>query len=129
MGAYHAGSVLIIEDDVLIAFCLAQVVTAGGRAVIGPATTKPQAVALAERTPPDLILSDVTLERHADGVEAVKDILAQRPAPVIFVTGTPEAVSREGPLAEAVVLAKPVPVDTLHRTIEHVLNGHGSARP
>jgi two-component system, response regulator PdtaR len=62
--------VLVVEDDFLIAYCSADTLAAAGLAVSGIAATFEEAVALAERERPDLVLMDIRLASERDGIDA-----------------------------------------------------------
>lgn len=83
--------VLIIEDQALIALDLEDLLAAHGAESFSFASCQKSAVAAAHATPPDVILSDVSLA-EGSGPLAVQEILETLgPIPVIFVTATPEA--------------------------------------
>lgn len=102
------GSVLVIEDDPVIALDLEGIVEGLGHAVAGTAATRKEAVALARKTQPDLVLADVQLADNSSGIEAVKDILSSfAEMPVIFITGHPEKLLTGVASEPAFVIAKP----------------------
>jgi DNA-binding LytR/AlgR family response regulator len=82
--------ILIIEDEPLTAIDLEDLVSSLGHHVIGIARTHTQALTLAEKHRPELILSDIQLADGSSGIEAVNEMLRNFDAPVIFVTGHPE---------------------------------------
>lgn len=82
--------VLIIEDEPLIALDLESLVTDIGHSVVGVARTRSEAVTLAARTEPQLVLADIQLADGSSGIDAVNDILRKQNVPVIFVTAYPE---------------------------------------
>jgi CheY-like chemotaxis protein/DNA-directed RNA polymerase specialized sigma24 family protein len=85
------GSVLVIEDEAIIAMDIVAIVEAMGHRVANNARTHAEAVAMAAANPPDLILADIQLADNSSGVEAVNEILAQfGDIPVIFITAFPE---------------------------------------
>lgn len=85
------GSVLVIEDEAIIAMDIVAIVEGMGHRVTFNARTHTEAVELAAAEPPDLILADIQLADNSSGVDAVNDILAQFGAiPVIFITAFPE---------------------------------------
>lgn len=85
------GSVLVIEDEAIIAMDIAAIVEGMGHRVTSNARTRAEAVDMAAAEPPDLILADIQLADNSSGVDAVNDILAQFGAiPVIFITAFPE---------------------------------------
>ena len=83
-------SVMIIEDEAIIALHIRSIVEGLGHSVTGVARTRTEAVALAERTHPELVLADISLADGSSGIDAVKDILSAMSVPVIFITAFPE---------------------------------------
>lgn len=79
-----AAHILVVDDDALqrrsVSFVLQQ---AGYR--VSAAESAEDALALARRDPPDLILLDIGLP-GMDGLQAVRRFQEDRPIPVIFVT-------------------------------------------
>jgi CheY-like chemotaxis protein len=67
--------VLIIEDEPIISMHLEQIVTDMGHQVVADATTRAEALELALREEPDLVLADIQLADGSSGIDAVKDIL------------------------------------------------------
>lgn len=85
------GSVLVIEDEAIIAMDIEAIVEGMGHRVTANARTHAEAVEMAAAERPDLILADIHLADNSSGVEAVNEILAQFGAiPVIFITAYPE---------------------------------------
>lgn len=85
------GSVLVIEDEAIIAMDIVAIVEGMGHRVTDNARTHSEAVDMAARDKPDLILADIQLADNSSGVEAVNEILAQfGNIPVIFITAFPE---------------------------------------
>ena len=98
--------VLIIEDEVLIALDLQEMLASAGATTFSFAETERGAVDAARRLRPDVIMSDVTL-REGTGPDAVATIHAEfGPLPVIYLTATPEACAQCDPPVR--VLSKPV---------------------
>ena len=83
-------AVLIIEDEPMIAMDLETIVRDLGHDVTGVAVTREEAVAAVRERRPGLILADIQLADDSSGIDAVKDILADHPVPVIFITAFPE---------------------------------------
>jgi len=82
--------ILIIEDEPIIAMDLEAIVGELGHQSVGIADTKDDAVRMAERLRPDLILSDIRLADGSSGVDAARDILARFSVPIIFITAYPD---------------------------------------
>jgi CheY-like chemotaxis protein/DNA-directed RNA polymerase specialized sigma24 family protein len=85
------GSVLVIEDEAIIAMDIVAIVEGMGHRVTANARTHTEAVEMAAAEKPDLILADIQLADNSSGVEAVNEILGQfGNIPVIFITAFPE---------------------------------------
>ena len=108
-----ATDVLIIEDEPIIAMDIEELVQSCGHRVVGVATTERDAVEIARRTRPGLILADINLGAGGDGAAAVARILQSHPAPVIFVTAYPERLLTGEDVEPAFVITKPFEPMTL----------------
>ena len=115
------GHVLIIEDEMLIAMHLENLIADIDGTTTDLAATESEAVHLAGVRPPSLILSDVRLAEGTGpaAVRAIHDMLGA--VPVIYVTGNPEHLDDSAP-----VIAKPVRDDVLIATASAMLS-HGLA--
>jgi CheY-like chemotaxis protein len=102
-----AADVLIIEDEPIIAMDIEELVRNCGHRVVGVASREEEAVELAARTQPGLILADINLGAGGDGTAAVARILQHHYAPVIFVTAYPERLLTGEALEPAFVITKP----------------------
>ena len=102
-----ATDVLIIEDEPIIAMDIEELVASCGHRVVGVAATERDAVEIAERCRPGLILADINLGAGGDGTSAVSRILRSHYAPVIFVTAYPERLLTGDALEPAFVITKP----------------------
>ena len=108
-----ATDVLIIEDEPIIAMDISELVTSCGHNVIGIAGTETEAVDIARRSQPGLILADINLGVGGDGTNAVARILRHIDAPVIFVTAYPERLLTGEAVEPAFVITKPFEPMTL----------------
>ncbi len=119
-----ATDVLIIEDEPIIALDIEELVQGCGHRVVGVAATESEAVALAARTRPGLILADINLGRGGDGTSAVARIMECHKAPVIFVTAYPERLLTGESVEPAFVITKPFePVTLAIATYQAVTGG------
>lgn len=105
--ASAATDVLIIEDEPIIAMDIEELVQGCGHRVVGVAATERDAVDIARRTRPGLILADINLGAGGDGANAVSRILQSHRAPVIFVTAYPERLLTGEEVEPAFVITKP----------------------
>ena len=87
--------VLVAEDETIIRLDLKGMLEAAGFDVCAEARDGEEAVRLARETEPDVVLLDVKMPR-LDGIEAARQILDDRPLPIVMVTayGEQELVSR-----------------------------------
>lgn len=86
-----ATKIMIIEDEVLIARHLSNIVSDLGHEVINFAATREEAITKAKENPQSLILADVKLADGSLGSDAAEDIWAMFPdMAIIFITAYPE---------------------------------------
>ena len=83
-------SVLIIEDEPLIAMQLEDLVAGLGHTISATAATRTQAREAVAEQMPGLVLADIQLADGSSGLDAVDDILSLGSVPVIFITAYPE---------------------------------------
>jgi len=84
--AHAAGlKVLVVEDEALIRMDLAEMLTEEGYVVAGEAGDGEQAVELARRLDPDLVIMDIKMPK-VDGIAAAANIVEERIAPVVMLT-------------------------------------------
>jgi CheY-like chemotaxis protein len=82
--------VLVIEDESVIALDLAAIAKELGHVVLPVAITHKEALDIAAREKPGLILADIQLSDGSSGLDAVRDILETSHIPVVFITAYPE---------------------------------------
>jgi len=83
-------SVLIVDDEVLIALGFRIQIEDMGLPICGTAATSDQAVSLAQKHRPAVVLMDLRLKGDRDGVDAAMAIHETVGSKVIFVTGSRE---------------------------------------
>lgn len=99
-------SVLVVEDEPLVAMALADELECAQARVIGPVASVAQALEILQKQTPDAAILDVDLSGVSVGPAA--DWLSKRGIPFIFATGL-DRISLTGRLADIPVCAKPVP--------------------
>ncbi|HEX7007740.1 MAG TPA: response regulator [Alphaproteobacteria bacterium] len=114
-------SVMIIEDERIIALDIASIVEEMGHSVCGVAERENEALALARRTKPQLILADIQLKDGDSGIVAVQEILKSSEVPVIFITGFPEYLLTGRTVEPVFVITKPFKAETLKAAIAQAL--------
>ena len=125
-----AAQLLIVEDNVIIAFDLQSILTRLGYDVVGMVPSGEQALQKVREMAPDVVLMDINLEGELDGIETAALIQAQFDIPVIFLTGysedvLPQESELSGPHA---YLSKPVHEGELCDTIEMMLSMRGTSQ-
>lgn len=114
--------VLIVDDDCLIAMTLSLLIEDMGMTVCATAGSAEDAVALAQRDRPALVLMDVRLNGEKDGVDAALAIHETVGSKVIFITasGEAETMTRIGKDHSSAVLIKPITDQQLRDAIAKV---------
>ena len=122
MQSSMAGRVMIIEDEAIIAMDIRAIVQDSGHTVTGVARTRVEAVAMALRTRPDLILADIQLADKSSGIDAVNDILAEfADLPVIFITAFPERLLTGTRPEPAFLITKPYAEDQVRSAVSQAM--------
>lgn len=117
-----SGSVMIIEDEAIIAMDIESIVAEMGHRVTGIARTHAEAVSLARADDPDLILADIQLADNSSGIDAVNDILQELGArPVIFITAFPERLLTGDKPEPAFLISKPYSVDQVVTSVSQAM--------
>jgi len=119
------GSVLIVDDEALIAEFLSILIKDMGLEVCGIAATAAAAIALAQQHRPKVVLMDVRLRGAQDGVDAALAIHESVGSKVIFITGSrePETIARIRSDHPTAVLFKPVSDWQLETAVRGALRG------
>ncbi len=117
-----AGSVMIIEDEAIIAMDIESIVAEMGHRITGIARTRDEAVALGKSDPPDLILADIQLADNSSGIDAVNDLLTELgQRPVIFITAFPERLLTGDKPEPAFLISKPYSVDQVVSAVSQAM--------
>jgi DNA-binding response OmpR family regulator len=116
-------TVLIVEDERIIALDLRAKVARLGHKVVGMAHTGADAVRLAGELKPGVVLMDIILAGDMDGIEAARRIRMERDVPVIFVSACNDSATKERACGTgfAGFVSKPVDPAELSARIEAAL--------
>jgi PAS domain S-box-containing protein len=92
--------------------------------IAGMVTTGEEAIEMAGRSKPDLVLMDVELAGEMDGIEAAGSIWNQFHIPVVYLTANDdhETISRASSTEAYGFLCKPFQAHDLHSTLQIVLS-------
>lgn len=124
-GAAEPVRALIAEDDAIVRLDLRTVLEVNGLRVCAEARDGVEAVELAGRLAPDVIVMDVKMPR-LDGIEAARRILGERSVAIVMLTGFGEDELVERAVAVGVFgfLAKPFGEGDLIAAVRAALARH-----
>lgn len=112
-------SVVILEDESIIALMLKKFLISQNHVITGIAKDAQTAIELVKNSKPDLIILDVHIKGNIDGIEAYKIIKGFYKGPTIFLTGNSlDILNREKNQHGYYVLEKPVSLSDLKKTID-----------
>jgi PAS domain S-box-containing protein len=123
-------TLLIVEDDGILAANLEDIVLHLGYAVLGPVATGEEAIAALDAHQADLVLMDIELAGTLNGIQTADIITRSRDIPIVFLTG----FSQDPLLEQAKIAApygyliKPVPERELTATLTMALHRHALDR-
>jgi two-component system, response regulator PdtaR len=124
-------SILIVEDELIVAESLALDLQRKGYTISGIVSSGQEAIHAVGQLLPDIILMDIMLKGALDGIETSKAIHQMQSVPVIYITAFSDRATLErAKQAEATLhyLVKPIRLKDLVKTIEAVLNSVGSPK-
>ena len=84
--AFSRATILVVEDEILVARDIALQLVALGYEPVGHAIRGEEALELAGKLQPDLVLMDIQLTGSMDGIAAAQAIRNQFALPVVFLT-------------------------------------------
>lgn len=117
-----SGCVMVIEDEMIIAMDLKGIAQAMGHEVTGIARTHAQALELAEKERPDLILADIQLADGSSGIDAVNDLLRDLgELPVIFITAFPDRLLTGDRPEPAFLIPKPYTEEQVRSAVSQAM--------
>jgi CheY-like chemotaxis protein len=107
--------VLIVEDEFFISLDTEALLRDLGHTPVGIAVSADEAIAMAERHMPDVVLMDIRLSGAGDGIHAAEAILSRFGIASIFVTANTDPHTRQRALAVGGLgfIEKPVTKDRL----------------
>jgi DNA-binding response OmpR family regulator len=117
-------SLLIVEDEQIVALSLRLELEQLGYDVVGIASTEDEAVSFFQEYNPSLVLMDINLESGGSGIEAAKRINAIRHVPIVYVTAyANDDIVKEANEANPIgYIVKPYNLREIKAVIETSLN-------
>ena len=118
--------ILIVEDEGIIAKDIQNTLESLGYAVPAIASSGEEAIKKTAETLPDLVLMDIVLEGHMDGVEAAEQIRDRFDIPVVYLTAYADnkTLQRAKITEPYGYILKPFSERELYTTIEMALYKH-----
>lgn len=83
---HDRASILVVENEPLVAELVTRVLREGGFSVAGVATTGQDALDQVERCDPDLVVMDIALDGEMNGVDVGRVLAATRATPLLYLT-------------------------------------------
>jgi len=116
-------SVLIVEDEGVVALSIQAALTKMGYTVVGIAVTGAEALSLAREHKPDVILMDIHIRGDMDGIQTTEKLNEISDIPVIFLTAyaDDETVKRALKTKSTSYLVKPYNPRELYSNIEFAI--------
>jgi light-regulated signal transduction histidine kinase (bacteriophytochrome) len=128
VAAQSGARIMIVEDERILALDLAETLDELGYTVAGMASRGDEAIELARRLNPQLILMDVRLEGDVDGITAAETIRDEHDVPVVFLTAhaDDDTLQRATRSDASAYLVKPFKPPDLRCVIEIALHKHAT---
>jgi len=118
--------ILIVEDETLVARHIQNMVGGLGYEIVGVVATGEEAVALALKERPELVLMDIMLRGQMDGIAAAREIWQNLNVPIVYLTAyADESTLHRAKLTQPFgYLLKPFEERELYTAIEMALYKH-----
>ena len=123
------GRILIVEDDAFLAMLLCDLLYESGYEVVGVAADAKGAIQHAARGNPDVVLADIHLRGHVDGIQAAIEIKKRHDTEVVFLTSADDSatVERAKIAHPAAYLNKPTDLLRVVDAVERALTAKHAA--
>lgn len=115
--------ILLVEDEFLVAMTLENDLSDAGFQIVGVANSAEAAVNLARQQRPDLIVMDVRLVGHRNGIDAALEIFSETGIRCIFATAhaDPQSKARAEAALPLAWIQKPYAREALVDSVKHAL--------
>ena len=126
MNTLAAASVLIVEDEGIVALDLQQTLRDFGYDAYAIASSADEAIAVASKRCPDIVLMDIRIKGSRDGIETAQIFKDRFAVPVVYLTAHADerTLARAKQTAPLGYLLKPVKATELRSAIEVALYNH-----
>jgi len=115
--------VLIVEDDMIISLVVENMVKELGHIVVGKAVSGIEAIEIAIKENPDILLMDIRLKGDMDGIDTVAKIKESIDTKVIYLTGNSDRLNfeRAKDTDFADLIVKPFTIGDLDKSLKLVV--------
>ncbi len=122
-------TILIVEDDAILALDLQGTLSRLNYTVVGPIATGEEAISFVANNRIDLALMDIELAGKLNGIATAEILQQSSEIPIVFLTGfSQDPLLQEAKFAAPYgYLIKPVPERELAATLEMALHRHKSS--
>lgn len=123
--------ILIVEDELLTAEHIAEILEAEGYNVCGTAQNRSEALDLFRLHSPDLVIFDVFIKDKVTGIEVAREISGASDVPFIYLTAFSDSntLRQASETGAAAYLIKPFTAKQLLATVAMALISAGNTRP
>jgi len=116
--------IMIVEDEIIVSEDIRMILSGNGHEIVAVVAYAEDAIVLAGKKEPDLVLMDIKLAGKMNGIEAAYRIKKERNIPIIFMTanadeGTYRGIQSVNPSG---YLLKPFNTNDLFDSIKYALN-------
>jgi DNA-binding NarL/FixJ family response regulator len=124
----RSARLLIVEDDVLLASAVQELLRDSGFEVVGTAGSAAAALSLAKDQNPQLALIDISLIGPIDGIELACRLRDEYRIPTIFFSGLADPEARERALIAQPLgfLRNPYRASQVYNAVQKALHGQRS---
>ncbi|MEP2448566.1 MAG: response regulator [Balneola sp.] len=112
--------VLIVEDDMIISLVVENMIKELGHIVVGKAVSGEEAIVIANKEKPDILLMDIRLKGDMDGIDTVAKIKETIDSQVIYLTGNSDRLNfeRAKDTDFADLIVKPFTISDLDKSLK-----------
>jgi len=110
----------IVEDDRILSLILSRMVKKIGFNVSGSSEFGLESINLIKESKPDVILMDISLKDHIDGIQVAGEVKKHYSPTIIYITGNSDEINRKraGEIGYHDFLVKPIDMKELKASIK-----------
>jgi DNA-binding LytR/AlgR family response regulator len=121
--------ILIIEDELIVAEEIKELLVAQGYEVIGVADRSERAKDIVEKQKPDLVIADINIKGDVDGITLAEEFIEMFKPAIIFLTAyyDKEFIDRAKKVKPAAYLVKPFEAKNLLTALEIAISNRSDS--